>query len=235
MVAIGFAAAILFVYKYAGDFGIDKDKIMDLGIVMLVGGIVGARIVYVMMNYQYYVRNPLEIINLTRGGLVWYGAFIFGMIAAMWFIKKNKMDFWQSADLFAPYIALAQAFGRVGCLMNGCCYGSVAPSGFLLGVVFPGEEVLRYPSQLFSAAALILIFIVLKIWQKNRRFKGEIFLGYGILYSVKRFIVEFFRGDYSKMMYGLTVPQLTSIVIFVTCLSIFIYRYLKWKKTLKSA
>jgi phosphatidylglycerol:prolipoprotein diacylglycerol transferase len=235
MVAIGFAVATLLAYKHAGDFGIDREKIIDLGIVMLASGIVGARVVYVALNFQYYMGNPLEVINLTKGGLVWYGAFIFGLTAAAWFVKKNRINFWTAADLFAPYIALAQAFGRIGCFLNGCCYGSAVPSGFMLGVIFPEESVWRYPTQIFSAIALFLIFAILRIWQKKRHFGGEIFLGYGLLYSMKRFGVEFFRGDYPKILYGLTISQLISAAIFIVCLSLFIRRYIKWKNSLKSA
>ena len=234
MVAIGFAVATLLAYRHAHEFGINKEKIIDLGIAMLLGGIVGARIVYIALNYRYYIANPLEIVNLTRGGLVWYGAFIFGMITAAWFVRKNKISFWNAADLFAPYIALAQAFGRIGCFLNGCCYGSVAPSSFMLSVVFPGESVLRYPTQIFSALALLLIFVILRIWQKKRVFLGEIFLGYVLLYSIKRFIVEFFRGDYPKILYNLTISQLISLGLFMICSIIFINRLLKWKRSLKS-
>ena len=235
MVAVGFAVATLLAYKHADDFGINKERIIDLGIVMLICGIIGARIVYVALNFQYYVRNPPEIINLAKGGLVWYGAFIFGMIAAAWFLKKNRISFWEAADLFAPYIALAQAFGRIGCFLNGCCYGSAAPSSFLLSVVFPEESVLRYPTQIFSVIVLLAIFVILRIWQKKRHFAGEIFLGYGLLYSMKRFGVEFFRGDYPKILYGLTISQFISLGLFTVCLSLFIYRCLKWKNSLKSA
>jgi prolipoprotein diacylglyceryl transferase len=235
MVAIGFAVATLLAYRDANDFGINKERVIDLGIVMLVGGILGARVVYIVLNIQYYLRNPLEIIDLTKGGLVWYGALIFGMLSAAWFVRKNKISFWAAGDLFAPYIALAQAFGRIGCLLNGCCYGSVAPSGFMLDFTFPGESVLRYPTQVFSAMALLIIYAVLRHWQKKRHFIGEIFLGYGLIYSIKRFSVEFFRGDNPKILYGLTISQLTSLVIFITCSIIFIKRYLKWKRSLKSS
>jgi phosphatidylglycerol:prolipoprotein diacylglycerol transferase len=235
MVAIGFALATLLAYRHAADFGINKDRIIDLGIVMLISGIVGARIVYVALNFQYYMRNPLEVVNLTKGGLVWYGAFIFGLIAAILFAKRTKISFWTGADLYAPYIALAQAFGRIGCFLNGCCYGGASPDGFVLGVLFPGESAPRYPAQVFSAIALLIIFAILKIWQKRRHFAGEIFLGYGLLYSMKRFGMEFLRGDNPKILYGLTVSQLTSVIIFVVCLSIFIYRWFKWKRSLKSA
>ncbi|MDO8535478.1 MAG: prolipoprotein diacylglyceryl transferase [Candidatus Omnitrophota bacterium] len=235
MVAIGFAVATLLAYRHADEFGINKERVIDLGIVMLVGGIIGARIVYIALNFHYYLRNPLEIVNLTKGGLVWYGAFILGMVSASWFLKKHKISFWNAADLFAPYIVLAQAFGRIGCFLNGCCYGSAAPFDFMLSVVFPEESVLRYPTQAFSAIALLLIFVVLRIWQKKRHFFGEIFLGYGILYSIKRFGMEFLRGDNPKIFYGLTISQLISVAIFIICSCLFIYRYFKWKRSTKSA
>ena len=235
MVAVGFAAATLLACRHAGEFSINKDKVIDLAIVMLAGGIIGARIVYIALNFQYYIKNPLETINLTKGGLVWYGAFIFGMLAAAWFLRRNKINFWSAADLFAPYIALAQAFGRIGCFLNGCCYGSVAPAGFVLGDILPGETVCRYPTQILSAIALFLIFVVLRIWQKKRHFAGEIFIAYGLLYSGKRFGVEFFRGDYPKILYGLTISQLISVAIFIVCSGLFIHRYLKWKRSIKSA
>ena len=235
MVAIGFAAATLLAYRHADEFRINKERVIDLGIVMLISGVLGARIVYVALNFQYYARNPMEIINLTRGGLVWYGAFIFGMAASALFVRKNRISFRTAADLFAPYIALAQAFGRIGCFLNGCCYGSAAPSGFILSVIFPEESISRYPTQIFSAIALLLIFAILRVWQKKRHFNGEIFLGYGLLYSMKRFSVEFFRGDNPKLLYGLTISQLVSAVIFIVCSALFIYWYLKWKNSLKSA
>lgn len=234
MVAIGFAAATLLAYKHADESGINKERVIDLGIVMLIGGIVGARIVYIALNFKYYMANPLEIVNLTKGGLVWYGAFIAGLIISVWFLKINKISFWTAADLFAPYIALAQAFGRIGCLLNGCCYGSVVPPGFMLGLTFHGESVARYPTQIMSATALFAIFIILRIWQRKRHFLGEIFLGYGLLYSIKRFIIEFLRGDYPKILLGLTISQLVSLAIFTVSTVLFIYRYRKWKQSLKS-
>lgn len=235
MVAIGFAVATLLAYRHAGEFGIDKDKIIDFGIVILLGGIVGARALYVVLNLQYYIRNPLEILNLTRGGLVWYGAFLSGLIAGTLFVRKNKINFWAMGDLFAPYIALAQAFGRIGCLLNGCCYGSQAPRGFLLSVVFPNESVLRHPTQIYSAITLLLIFIVLRFCQKKIHFKGQIFLGYLIFYSMTRFGLEFLRGDNPKDYFGFTISQMISVAIFVISLIVFTQRLSKWKSSSKSA
>ena len=234
MVAIGFAAATLLAYSKAGEFGIDKEKVIDFGIVILLGGIMGARALYVVLNPQYYVKNPLEILNLTRGGLVWYGAFLFGLIAAAWFVRVNKINFWAMGDLFAPYIALAQAFGRIGCLLNGCCYGSQAPHGFILSVIFPNESILRHPTQIYSSIVSLLIFIVLRSRQEKSHYNGQIFLSYIILYSTARFFLEFLRGDNPKDYFGFTISQTISVAIFIVCMIIFIQRLLKWKSSSKS-
>lgn len=230
MVAIGFSVAMLLAYKRAHEFGIDKDKIIDFGIAILAGGLVGARALYVLTNLKYYIANPLEIINLTKGGLIWYGAFLFGIIVAIWFVKKNNINFWAGGDLMAPYIALAQAFGRIGCFLNGCCYGSIVHSDYILNVKFPHESVLRHPAQIYSVIVLILLYVILRRWQARRRFDGEVFLGYALLSSFGRFCLEFLRGDNPKILIGLTMSQFISIGIFVICLAIFIYRLNSWKK-----
>lgn len=230
MVAMGFAAAIFLAYARAKEFGIDKDKVIDFGIVILIGGIIGARIFFVLLNIKYYMANPLEIINITKGGLVWYGGFLFGILVAVMFVKKNNINFWNGADLMAPYIALAQSLGRIGCFLNGCCYGSIIPSNYLFKVVFPNESVFRHPTQIYSSITLFLLFVTLLVWQRYRRFKGEIFLGYVMLYSALRFGMEFLRGDNPKILSGLTMSQLISIPVFVVCLIIFIYRNNLWKR-----
>jgi len=102
MVAVGFAVATLLAYRHAGEYGLDRDKIIDFGIMSLIGGVVGGRALYVALNLRYYIANPLEIVNLTKGGLVWYGAFICGLLIAIWFVRKNKIDFWNASDLYAP-------------------------------------------------------------------------------------------------------------------------------------
>ncbi len=232
MVAVAVGIATLLAYKHAPEFGLDKDKIIDLVIAILIGGIVGARALYVLLNIRYYITNPLEIINITKGGLVWYGAFFTGILVGIWFVKRYNINFWVGGDLFAPYIALAQGIGRIGCFLNGCCYGSPAPQGFLLAVVFPDDPVFRHPTQIYSVLALILLFVILRIWQKKRHFNGEIFLGYAVLYSLTRFGLEFIRGDNTKILAHLTMSQLISVGMFAACLIIFIYRFLAWKKNL---
>lgn len=230
MVAIGFAIVALLAYRQAPEFGLDREKVIDFTIAVLIGGIAGARIFYVLAHFKYYISNPIEVINITKGGLVWYGGLLAGILIAVWFTRRNKINFWDGADLLAPYLALAQAMGRIGCFLNGCCYGSPAGADFLFGVVFPGETVLRHPVQIYSAVILIAIFVILKIWQNSRHFKGEIFLGYCMLSSLARFALEFLRGDSPRVLICMTPAQIISGAIFKIGLVIFIFKLLKWKK-----
>ncbi len=212
-VALGFAAAALLIYRRAVNFGIDKNDAIDLLILMLVAGIIGARLFYVLLNLGYYTANFSEIINLSKGGLVWYGGFFAAIASGALLIKKKKMGFLNTMDLITPYIALAQAFGRAGCFLNGCCYG-------LDG----------YPIQLLSSFVLVMIFIILRSWQDRRRFIGEIALGYCILYSLKRFGVEFFRGDNPRIIIGLTISQVISLFVLIAAGIVFIKKVSEWKE-----
>lgn len=230
MVALGFGIAIFLAQKSAPGLNINKDKVVDFGIFILLGGLLGARIAYVITNLRYYMASPMEIFDLTKGGLIWYGGFLGGLIVGLVFVKKNSINFWDGADLFAPFMALAQSIGRIGCFLNGCCYGSIAPAYFPLGVAFPNEPFLRHPVQLYESFLLLLLFFALRQWQRYRRFKGEIFLGYAFLYSISRFFLEFLRADNPKGLAGLTMAQAASIVIMILSASIFISRFILWKK-----
>ena len=222
MVAIGFSIAVWLAYNRAPKFGIDRDKITDLIILMLVSGILGARVVYLLLNFKYYGANPIEILNLSNGGLVWYGGFGAALLTSIWFTKRKKLDFWSISDLVIPYIALGQAFGRIGCYLNGCCYGIMAPDNFLLGR--------RHPTQLYSAVLLVIIFFILIGWQGRKRFNGEVFLGYCILYPCKRFFIEFLRADNPRIFLGLTISQLISAAALLTALCVFKAKADEWKK-----
>lgn len=222
MVALGFSIATFLAYRRAPLFGIGRENVADFFITLLVSGVIGARALFVLVNVAYYVSRPMEIFNLSRGGLIWYGGFGAALIAAFVFTRVRNIDFWSTADLMAPYIALGQAFGRIGCFLNGCCYGIAAPAQFIFGD--------RQPTQIYSAILLTAIFLILLAWQKRRRFPGEILVGYCLLYPAKRFFIEFFRGDNPRVFLGLTMSQLISIACFIAAAIVFISRTEAWKK-----
>lgn len=230
MVAVGFGLATFLMYRRSEKFGLNKDRVLDLAILVLVAGIIGARLLYVLLNLKSYLADPSEIFKLANGGLIWYGGFIAALIAAVIYIRKNRMGFWTVADFLVPYLALAQCFGRIGCFLNGCCYGLEINGSFPFSVLFPGDACERQPVQIYAALALLLIYVILRFRQERPHFNGEIFLAYCILYPLKRFVIEFFRGDNQRAFLGLTLSQVISAVVFSVSLFIFLRKSSEWKK-----
>lgn len=196
---------------------VDPEKIFNLCFYIFLWGIIGARVFYLLNNATFYLRNPREIIMLQHGGISWFGGLIFGIAAATIIIKRNKLNLPKILDLLVPFIALGQAIGRIGCLLNGCCFGRV--SGF--GLYFEVHHQVLIPTQLYSSLLLLLIFIILRKMQDKPHFAGQIFCSYLLLYSIKRFFIEFFRDDTPKMFYGLTLFQILSLAMFISSLLIF--------------
>jgi phosphatidylglycerol:prolipoprotein diacylglycerol transferase len=230
MVALGFILAVFLIYRRANSFGIEKEQVIDLALILLVSGIMGARIFYVVFNYRYYLAHPLDILNLSKGGLVWYGGFSGALIVLLIYIIRKRLNFWLVTDMIAPYLALAQSFGRIGCFLNGCCFGITTGASNPVAISFPGETALRHPSELYSALSLFLIFVILRLWQNSSHIRGEIFLSYCLLYSTKRFVMEFFRGDNPRIVFGMTISQGISIFVFAVSFLIFIYKGIDWQR-----
>lgn len=217
MLAIAFFISVFFASKEAKKRSFPADLIWNTGFVAVIAGIAGARIFYVLENIEFYFNHPLEIIILQHGGLSWFGGFILGTAAAIYYLKKRKFSVLKTLDIFAPYLALAQGIGRLGCFLNGCCYGKVS----VCGIYSPLHNQTLIPTQLYSSLALILIFIFLRYLQSKPLHEGTIICSYLVLYSVKRFIIEFFRNDNHVFMFGLTLFQIISVVLFffsLTCL-----------------
>ncbi len=226
MVALAFFVFMSLTLKRAEIEGINKDKLLDLGLILLVSGIIGARLFFVFSNLDFFISNPIEVIMLQHGGLVFYGGFLAALSAAVIFIRLKRLDFWQIADLFAPYIALGHAIGRIGCFLNGCCYGKKAE---FLGVHFPEIEGNVWPTQLISSLSLFVLFFVLINLRKKSHYKGYLTLNFFMFYSLGRFCIEFLRGDNPSVFFGLTVAQVISIPIFVISLVMLITKESKWK------
>jgi len=230
MIALGFAVSLFLICRQAIRNNIDKDLVVNLVFITLLAGFTGGRILYVLLNIRYYLGNPLEIFNLSKGGLIYYGGFIAGVAAFAYYSTKKGMGFWNAADICAPYLALTQSFGRIGCFLNGCCYGKPAPADFPFGTVCSQFGTTIYPTQLYSSSILLLIYVILRYWQGRRRFKGEIFLAYAMIYSTQRFLVEFLRGDNAQIFSGLTVSQVISVAVFTSGVVLFTIKAGKWEK-----
>lgn len=196
MLAVAVLVAIWGIGRIARREGYEDNMVLDLVILSVLGGLIGARLAYFMIyDWQGFLADPLMLFRVGSNGIegmVWYGAFIGGIGAFGVYIWKKKLSFWKIADMFSPYLALGYALVRIGCFLRGCCYGNITESP--LGVVFPYiDHFSRYPTQLYSSALNLLLFALLLWLYERRSFNGQVFISYLLGYGVYRFIIEFFR------------------------------------------
>lgn len=222
MLAAAFLVSSFLARRAAKEANIPPDIITDLALWMLFSGIIGARLLYVLLNIQQYAQNPLEIFMLQRGGLAFYGGAAAALITAALYIKYKRHSIYKIGDLIIPYVALGQAIGRIGCFLNGCCFGRPADSFF--GVVFPHTTQAIHPTQIYSSLALIFLYGFLRLLQKLKVKEGVVLISYGLLYSAGRFFMEFLRADNSVVVLGFTFSQFTGVLVFIGCV------LLLWKK-----
>lgn len=200
---------------------------------LLLGGLIGARLSYaIFYDPVYYFTKPWTLLFLWEGGLAIHGAIIGGLISMAIFSRKKKIDFFILADFIAPIFLLGQAIGRIGCYLNGCCYGYPTDKPF--GVIFPKDSFAYYqfgysavhPTQIYELVLNLIGFILL--WSLRRKFKinGYLFSLYLIYYGLIRFTISFFRAG-SLFIWGtsIKVEQVISIIMFL--IGIFMMRFLK--------
>jgi phosphatidylglycerol:prolipoprotein diacylglycerol transferase len=229
LVAAGFLLGLGLAVKQAKKEGIPPTKIVDLGFYVLLSALIGSRIFYIMINASHYVKNPLDIFKVWEGGLVFYGGLLFTVPIVLWYVKKNDLGVWSTADLFAPSLAIGHAIGRIGCFYAGCCYGKPA-EGLPWAVIFSDPQSLAligiplHPVQLYESLGEFITFLVLIILRKHKSFNGQLFMIYLIFYSVLRFIVEFFRGDVARGFFTshISLSQGVSILMFLVAVAGFI-------------
>jgi len=221
MIAIAFLVSMYFASHSAKKADISPEKIADFGLVLLISGIIGARLLYILTEIEYYRANPLEILMIWKGGLVFYGGFISALVCGLVFLKRNKIPVLKTCDHIIPYLALGHAIGRIGCFLNGCCFGK--PTNLPWGMIFPGGSIAGdtysnihiHPTQLYSVYTNFLIFAILLLFGNWKKFDGQILYLYFILYSVSRFLIEFVRVE-PQVLFGLTMSQVVCVVLFLT-------------------
>ncbi len=225
MVAVGFLAGYFWMQHSARKMGENPDRIADLFLWVLISGIVGARLLYIMIH----PCSLAEAFMIWKGGLVLYGGVLAAILAGAWIVKKKGMDFLQTADIAMPCVMLGLSIGRIGCLLVGDCYGKPAPDlpwaiSFpnVPGSMMPTDRlnVPLHPTQIYMALNAILLSIVLTVVLKKRSFKGQVFCLSLILYSVTRSVIEIFRGDNEARGYlgSLSTSQWISAAVIVFAL-----------------
>jgi phosphatidylglycerol:prolipoprotein diacylglycerol transferase len=221
LLALAYLAALQLAVVRARRRGIDGSRVMDLGIYLIIAALVGAKLMLVVVDFDYFANEPGEILSLVRAGGVFYGGLIAAVGVAIWLVRKYQLPLWTTADLFAPGIALGHVIGRLGCLLAGCCYGR--PTSAPWAITFNDPEAAAnvgtplgiplHPTQLYDAGAeLVILGVLLATESRGRRFPGRTFWLYILLYGVSRFVVEIYRGDDRGMILGLSTSQFVSLV-----------------------
>lgn len=211
MIALAIVVAALAIYREAPREKINPDHVLEAIIVAAISGLLCARMLYIVLNWNYYSAQPFSAFFTQFEGLSFYGALLGGSIALYLWCLWRKLNFLRMADLLAPYLALGYAFGRIGCFLNGCCYGLESTVPWALPIHI-GDPVLRHPVQLYAALGAIIIFFTLKIMRPRRPFVGFILIALFALYGLMRFIVEFFR--YGETIWlGLSDAQIFSLAL----------------------
>ena len=202
--------------------GLDANRVLDLGIYIIIAALVGAKLLLLVVDREQFMRNPWELLALARSGGVFYGGLILAVAVAFWYIGRHRMPFWTTCDVFAPGIALGHVTGRLGCLAAGCCYGRATDLPW--GITFTNPlaaslvgtplNTRLHPTQLYEAGAELLILVfLLATERRGRTFAGRTFWGYMLLYAISRYVIEMYRGDPRGMMLGMSTSQLISLIL----------------------
>lgn len=251
MIAIGIILGTILAYKraycklkriypeYKGDYKQLNTKlpapenIIDMIMVGVIAGVIGGKLLFIIPNIKAVIESG-NIIEFLANGFVIYGAIIAGAAAITAYCALKKKDTLSCLDSLIPYVSLAQGFGRIGCFLVGCCYGK--PTQCPIGVVFTSEYSLAprgiklIPTQMISSIGNFCFFVMLLIISNKAKKKGLALSAYMLLYSVGRFIIEFYRGDSIRGFIGfLSTSQFISIFIFIAGLLLTV-KILKDKK-----
>lgn len=216
MMAIGIIAALgLGLYRGKAR-GYNLDVITDISFYGIIGGVIGAKLLYFVTEADSIIKNPSNILDMLTSGFVVYGAILGGVAGAYIYCRVKNREFMKYFDLLVPSLALAQGFGRIGCFLAGCCYGKETTSP--IGVVFKNSlyapsDVKLIPTQLISSVGDFVIAAVLIIAARKNRKEGYVAGLYMILYSIGRFLVEFLRNDPRGKVGSLSTSQFICLFI----------------------
>lgn len=234
LVAAGFLIGLWMAARRVQRDGMAAETVWNLGIWLILGGLLGAKVAYVWRYWDEFLAAPFSMI---RSGFVFYGGLLGGMLATVAYAQLRRISTWKLADALAPSLALGHALGRVGCFLEGCCYGSRCDLPW--AVKYPHTHETRglfavHPTQWYEAAGLLALFAALHWLYPRKRFDGQIWWLYALCYSVLRFKVEFFRGDAPTMRFGFTTAQMLSAALFgVAIVALLVFRSQQEKRCRK--
>jgi phosphatidylglycerol---prolipoprotein diacylglyceryl transferase len=222
LLALAYLAALQMIVVRGRRAGLDSARLTDVGIYLIIAALIGAKLMLIAVDFDYFRNQPREILSLVRAGGVFYGGLIAAFFTGLWLIQRYKLPLWTTADLIAPGIALGHIVGRFGCLLAGCCYGRPTDVAWAITFIDPVAasnvgtplQVPLHPTQLYDAGAEAIILVALLFTERRgRTFPGRTFWLYMLLYAISRYVIEIYRGDERGMILGLSTSQFVSVVI----------------------
>ncbi len=252
MIALGFLIGMQLGAREARRIDVSPQRdfdrfISDLTFWILIAAMVGARIVFIIVEWDdSYARDPFKMFRVWEGGLVFFGGLIGSLLFSVYFSHRKGRNFFLVADVLMPAVALGQCFGRLGCLAAGCCWGKQVDPNFFSAIQFPAGSLIYgsmqrsgllaadavhtlhvHPVQLYESLGALMIFFILTFMRSKKRFHGQILLGYLFLYPLLRSALEFLRGDIARGENVLGTPlstsQFISSILFTVAIALFIY------------
>ena len=224
IVALSFLLGLWLSTREAKRAGLDPAIVQDFAFYALLGGIIGARLYFVVFsNPAYFLQKPWEIVAVWHGGISIVGALLGGFLAALWYCRKKQLPFRRFADTLAPGVALGQAAGVIACLLNGDSYGKRADVAWAITYTDPRAmaplNVPLHPVEIYEMAAYLLVFLL--VWQTRGKTKtpGFAFLIYLAGYGAARFAVEFFRGNPAIFAWGIPAAQVFGVALVLAAIA----------------
>ena len=223
-VALGFMVGLWVAARRAPSEGIQSDQIADLGVWLIVSGMLGGKLFHIVLFWNDFITAwHAEGLRSLREGFVFYGGFILATLTTVGYAFAKRLPLAKLTDVLAPSVALGHMFGRLGCFFNGCCYGKACALPW--AVKFPPPHVMAgipvHPTEIYEALGNLAIFVGLTAFYRHKRFDSQIWWLYVLSYGVLRFIVEFFRGDYDTYYFRvLTIGQLVAMFMIVLAVSV---------------
>jgi phosphatidylglycerol:prolipoprotein diacylglycerol transferase len=240
LVATGFLAGILWIVYETKRLNLDTARALDLIFYIIISAIIGSRLLFLIVTDPIrLIKQPWSLFTVWEGGLVFFGGLIAATIVSIIYFRRKKMKILPNMDLFIPGIAIGHAFGRLGCLMAGCCHGKIIGDHWY-AIVFPENpdsfapaDTFLYPTQIIEASGELLIFFALVLFRKHKKFDGQVFALYLIAYSILRFLNEMLRGDVDRgyVIKGiLSTSQSVSLVLFCIGTTLMVWGYRKLRR-----
>lgn len=233
MLFLSFLIGLKLVEYRAKKFGVEPNKVADLALITLISVIVGARLLYVIFHWSEFANDLIGIIAFWRGGLgglMFFGGFILAFITGIIYVHRQKLPLLKMLDAVTPALVLGEGLTRIGCFLNGCCFGK--PTSSFLGITFPPNSAAGYtfscpvhPTQLYSSLAGFILFIATLILEKKHLKDGVLFGVIIMIYALFRFGIDFLR--YYENTANFLINQIIAIIIFIVALVFTVIRIKK--------